>query len=69
MEKLTIEQMEFILGEMRKYQAEHPKAKVYYYTKDGEVRITYPLPADYFEIKPMTIAEIRESRLTGSTDL
>jgi len=45
--KASIEQMEFCVSEMKKAQAEHPKAKVYYDWEDSEIRITYPLPRDY----------------------
>lgn len=44
MEKLTLPQLEYIISEMKKLEAEHPKATIIYHTKDGEVHITYPLP-------------------------
>lgn len=45
--KATIEQIEFLIVEMKKAKTEHPKAKVYYDWEDSEIRITYPLPRDY----------------------
>lgn len=55
--KLSIEQVEHYLEEMKRMQIEHPKAKVYYAVEDGEIRITYPLPRDY---DPAIINEINE---------
>jgi hypothetical protein len=49
--KATIEQIEYCLMEMKKAQEEHPKANVYYDWEDSEIRITYPLPRDFLEIK------------------
>lgn len=45
--KITIEQMEWYLNEMKKAQQQHPKAKVYYSPTENEVRVTYPLPQDF----------------------
>lgn len=45
--KAGIEQMEYCVSEMKKAQAEHPKAKIYYDWEDNEIRITYPLPPDF----------------------
>lgn len=45
--KNSIEQIEYLLVEMKKAQKEHPKAKVYYDWEDHEIRITYPLPRDF----------------------
>lgn len=50
--KSDIEQMEYLIGEMRKAQNEHPKAKVYYDWEDHEIRITYQLPRDYNILNP-----------------
>ncbi len=36
---------------MRRLEAEHPKAKIYYAWEDGEIRITYPLPVDFDKFK------------------
>lgn len=47
MNKATIEQMEYCIGEMKKVQNEHPKAKIYYDWENSEIRITYPLPKDF----------------------
>jgi len=43
---MKIEQMEFIIGEMKAAKNEHPKATIYYDWSDREIRITYPLPND-----------------------
>lgn len=45
--KATTEQLVYLVEEMKKVQAEHPKAHVYYDWEDHEVRITYPLPQDF----------------------
>lgn len=49
--KATIEQIEFLIVEMKRAQAEHPKATIYYDWEDGELRITYPLPRDFYQFK------------------
>lgn len=45
--KHTQVQIEFVLAEMYRLQAEHPKASIYYDYESNEVRITYPLPPDF----------------------
>ena len=49
--KDNIEQIEYLLVEMKKAQTEHPKAKVYYDWEDHEIRITYPIPRDLMMFK------------------
>lgn len=44
---ITIQQMEYFVKEMKKYQDEHPKASIYYDSENSEIRITYPLPKDF----------------------
>lgn len=53
--KATAQQLEFLLGEMRHAQEEHPKANVYYDWEDNEIRITYPLPRDFDKFKSIGI--------------
>lgn len=48
MEKTTIEQLEIIIREMSKVKIEHPKAHIYYDWKEGNIRIIYPLPRDFY---------------------
>jgi len=45
--KANIEQLEYLVSEMKKIAAEHPKATIYYDWEGGEIRITYPLPRDF----------------------
>lgn len=45
--KANIEQLEFLIAQMRAMQIEHPKATVYYDWENREIRITYPLPHDF----------------------
>lgn len=56
--KATIEQLEYLIGEMKKSQAEHPKAKVYFDWEDNEIRITYPLPIDLGDFRPEKISKM-----------
>lgn len=46
MKKQSIEDLENIIASMKSAQTEHPKATVYYYWQDNEIRITYPIPKD-----------------------
>ena len=52
--KASIEQIEYLIKEMYKTKAEHPKAKIYYDWEDNEIRITYPLPKDFDPIYETT---------------
>lgn len=49
--KATVEQIEYLINEMRKAENEHPKAKVYFDWEDNEIRITYPLPKNYEQME------------------
>ena len=40
-------QLEFILGEVKKLERQHPKAKVFYDPEYNGVQVVYPLPRDY----------------------
>jgi hypothetical protein len=53
--KTSIEQMVYLIEEMRKAKIAHPKAKVYYDWEDSEIRITYPLPKDFYPDNPTHI--------------
>lgn len=50
MKNLTVEQLEYILGQMKTLQSEHPKANVIYNIEQNGVQIIYPLPKDYYKI-------------------
>lgn len=51
MNSADTKQIEFLLNDMRRLQADHPKARVVYDFDRREVLITYPLPEDFFTIK------------------
>ena len=57
MKELNLEQVAYILGQMKSLQAQHPKANVLYDTEQCRVNITYPLPKDYWEIKKIVLNE------------
>lgn len=59
-EELLREHLEIIIGEMRRIELEHPKAKVSYDTQKQRINITYPLPRDYWELK-----EIKEIKINN----
>ncbi len=54
-DELLREHMEIIIGEMKRLEAEHPKAKVTYDTEKQRINITYPLPNDYWKLKEIKI--------------
>ena len=49
--KATIEQIEYLIVEMKKAKVEHPKAVIYYDWENSEIRITYPIPRDLLVFK------------------
>lgn len=49
-EEVNLEQLEYIVKEMKKIQAENPKANVLYDFSKNRINIIYPLPKDYYEL-------------------
>ena len=47
MKDLKIEEIGYILKEMKSLEAQYPKAKVIYNLERQEILITFPLPIDY----------------------
>ena len=54
-EEYTVEQLEYIIEQMRKYKTGHPKANVTFDSSKGRINITYPLPRDLLNMKPIKI--------------
>lgn len=46
MSELTIQELEFTIGEMKVLQKEHPKARILFDAEKRRIDITYPLPQD-----------------------
>lgn len=61
--KYTTQQIETILQEMHKAEREHPKARVYF--EDNEIRITYPLPNDFYRLQK----EFHSVNVSGTCNL
>jgi hypothetical protein len=57
--KNDIKQLELVIAEMKKAQIEHPKATIYYDGEDNEIRITYPLPRDFYKLYPYKLNKQR----------
>ena len=57
-EEYTIEELEFLLREMRKLQNENPKAKILYDIERERIYITFPLPKDFKEIQGLKLSKI-----------
>jgi hypothetical protein len=51
MKEANLEQLEYIIGQMRSLQEQYPKAKVVYDFEERRVLITFPLPEDFVKIK------------------
>ena len=56
--ELTINDLKFILVEMEGLQEEHPKAKVIYDIERMRMYVTYPLPNDLKNLKPIKSIEL-----------
>ena len=49
--KIHLEQIEHLIGEMRKARAEHPTAEIYYDFEDRGIKILYRVPKDIRNIE------------------
>lgn len=51
--QLDINSLEFVLGQMKTYQKEHPKATIVYDIEQAQILITYPLPPDFDKVSKL----------------
>jgi hypothetical protein len=49
--ELTTTEIEFILGQMKALESEHPKARILFDLERMRVEITYPLPKDMLKVQ------------------
>lgn len=54
MKKLNTQQIECALQEMKRLEAEHPRANIFLDMDTGGIGISYPLPKDFWEITKIT---------------
>lgn len=50
MKKMSIEQIEYILQQMKECQKQNPNANIKLELESGSILIEFPLPKDYFVI-------------------
>lgn len=55
MDKLFIEQLRLIVGQIDSLAKVHPKADIFYNVKERGVQVVYPLPKDFYELKGFKI--------------
>jgi hypothetical protein len=61
--RITKQELEFVVGMMNSAEKEHPKAKVVFDIERQEVLITYPLPQDF---KAITGGIINNGKIKSS---